>query len=438
MPLALLATLAIAAAPPALTAAADDLAARLGAPEAGRRAIALVVEADAPHLAQPVETAIAGALARGGWSVAPARPAPDAEARARAAGADWLLRVRAGLVPGRPEVALVAEAIPVWTSFFLQRRPGTRPAPPRFLQARAAADPETLLLARPPRPLDPGRVAVRRLARIPGQVLALAVGDPGDGTTAILAVTASEALLLSPWGEVVARRALDASARKPVRAPAATAAIGDFGGGRLALAVAGEPDGEVLALRDRRLEPVGPLAAAPLCAGGAGRLFGAFLAGEGALADVLAPAVDPAARPRSARALAAASAAPGAGRIAFGILSADGRLELLGADLAPAAPALERVGAGFALADLDGDGTPEVVASAFAPGGEDRIRILEPGAPAPLAQVSPPVQGPILAGAGGDLTGDGIDDAVLAAIVVDGGAIATELLLVTADPREAR
>jgi hypothetical protein len=440
MPLALLATIALAAVPPpAISAAADDLVLRLGAPAADRRALALAVEADAPALAQPLETALAGALGRRGWAVAPVRGDPDPEARARQTGADWLLRVRGGLVPGRPEVALVGEAIPTWPSFFLQRRPGARPVPPRLVQARVAADPETLLLGRPPRPLDAGHLAIRKLARIPGRVLALAVGDPaGDGAaTAILAVTPAEVLLLSPQGAVLARRALDPDLRRPIRAPAATAAIGEFGGGRLAYAVAGAPQGEVLALRGGRLEPAGAIAAAPLCAGAAGRLFGAFAPGKGALADVLSDAVPADARPRSGRELLAVAAAPRGGRIAFAVLGADFRLELLGPDLAPVAPPVEGVGAGFALADLDGNGTAEVVASAAAAGATDRIRVLAPLAPSPLAFESPPVEGTILAGAAGDLTGDGVDDALLAAIAPgEGGAPATDLLLITADPRE--
>ncbi len=111
-------------------------------------------------------------------------------------------------------------------------------------------------------------------------------------------------------------------------------------------------------------------------------------------------------------------------------------VELLGADLRGVAPrAPVSTGSGFALADLDGDGTAELVASSPDPAGPERLRVLAPLAEAPLLLVSPPIPGAVLAGAGGDLTGDGVDDAVLAAVVP--GAAATELLLVTSDPREA-
>jgi hypothetical protein len=439
MSFALVATLLLAAgapaqAPPAILAVSEDLAARAGPPADGRRALLLVVDAQVPTLARAVETALAGALARRGYAVAPLRGDPDPEARARAEGADWLLRVQAGLVPGRPEIALVAEVIPTWTSFFLQRRPGARPVPPRMIQARTAADPETLLAARP---VAERGVTVRMFARIPGRVLALAAGDAGGGT-AVLAVTATEALLLGPSGEVLARRALDPAGRRPVRALAATAAVGDLGAGRLGWAIAGAPRGEIALRRGGVLEIVAAPSAAPLCAGEGAALFGAFAPGKGVLLDALSRAADPPAAPRSPRELFGVAAAPHGGPIAFAALATDQRLELLGPDLSRAAPPLDRVGAGFALADLDGDGAAEVVASAAEPGAPDRIRVVAPLASTPLVFESSPVEGALLAGAAADLTGDGIDDALLAAVAggPDGGA--TDLLLVTADPREAR
>ncbi|HSN92274.1 MAG TPA: VCBS repeat-containing protein [Anaeromyxobacteraceae bacterium] len=454
MHLLLVATLSLAASagaapPPAVLSVAEALAARVGAPAEGRRTVALVLEAPAPALARAAETALAGALAGRGYAVSPLGGYPDPAGGARADGADWLLRVRAGLAPGRPEIdrrgeaafpvrgppggeiALVGELVPTWSSFFLQRRPGIRPAAPRVVQARVPADPETMLLARP---ISERGLAVRPLARLPGRVLALAAGDPGDGRSAVLAVSGEEATLLSAAGEVLARRSLERSARAPVRDPAATAAVGDFGGGRLAWAVAGAPRAEVASLRGGRLEIVASLPAAPLCAGGAGALFGAFAPGTGVLRDVLSPHADPREPPRSERLLFAVTAAPAAGPVAFAALGTDHVLAVMAPDLSPVGPPIPGVGAGFALADLDGDGAPEVVASAAEADLPDRIRVLVPRASTSLVFESAPVEGAILAGAAADLTGDGIDDAILAA-VREGS---TELLLVTADPREAR
>jgi len=422
--------------PPALTAVAADLARAVGAPLDDRRGLALRVETRAPALAAPLETALADALARQGYAVAPQRGAADAEAAARAGGQDWLLRVQAGLVPGRREIALVGEVIPAWESFFLQRRPGARAVPPRLVQARGAADPETLLLGREERPAGAPFARVRTLTRLPGRVLALAVGDAGDGP-AIAAAMPGAVLLLSGDGAVRARREPDRAGWAPVRDPAATLAIGDFGGARLAVQWAGAPRTEVLARRGDRLEVVASLPAAPLCAADGARVFGQFVAGTGLLADLLAPVVDPAARPRSERTLYGVAAAARGGTYAFAALGTDLNLVLLGPDLEPAGPVLAGAGVGFALADLDGDGTAEVVTSSPTATAPDRVRVLAPATGRPLVFESDPLDGLLLAGAGGDLTGDGADDALLG-LVGRGpdGAPVTDLLLVTSDLRE--
>jgi hypothetical protein len=429
-----------AAPPPAVVAAARALADDVGPPAEGRRALLLAIDSRAPALAATLETALDAALAARGYSVTPLRGARDAEGAARTQRQDWLLRVRAGLVPGHREMALVGELIPAWASFFLQRRPEARAVPPRVVQARAAADPETLLLAREGRPAGAPFASVRLLARVPGRVVALAVGDAGEpGRPVVVAATAASVIVLSPAGERLAVRDFAPEPLPPVRDPAAALAVGDFGGGRIAVLRAGAAQGEVLDLRGGRLESAGTVDAAPLCAGEAGRLFGAFAPGTGVFRDLLSPLVDPAAAPRSDRTLYGVAAAPRASPIAFAALGTDLRLELLGPDLRPVAPAAPlATGSGFALADLDGDGTAELVASSPDPSAPERIRVLAPLAKAPLLLETAPVLGAILAGAGGDLTGDGLDDAVLAAVSSGpGGEPVTDLLLVTSDPREA-
>jgi hypothetical protein len=434
--LALAASPARAASPVALDAVAAALVREVGPPVEGRRALLLEVDARAPALAAPLETAIAGALSNAGYAVTPARGRGDIEGQARASGQDWFLRVRAGLVPGRRELAAVGELIPAWASFFLQRQPEARAVAPRVVQGRAPADPETLLLGREAAPPGAPFAKVRSFARVPGRVLALAVGEPGEpGRPGVVAVTDRAVLVLGPRGETVAERAEDRADLRPVRDPAATVAIGDFGGGRIALQRAGAPHGEVLALAGDRLSHAGDLDAAPLCAGEAGRLFGAFEPGTGVLRDRLSPLVDPGAPLRSARTLFGAACAPRGGRVAHAVLGTDLRLELLGPDLSPVAPASPlSTGCGFALADLDGDGLAELVASSAEPAGPDAIRVLATLTGRTLPVQAPPIGGALLAGAAGDLTGDGVDDAVLAAVAPDGSS--SELFLVTADPRE--
>ncbi|MGC3998132.1 MAG: VCBS repeat-containing protein [Anaeromyxobacter sp.] len=442
-PVALLLAAALAAppaAPPpaALADAAGRLAAALGPPAEGRRALALSVETRAPALASPLAAALEAALAQQGYAVTrPPRGQDDPEGAARAAGQDWLLHVQGGLVPGRPELALVGEAIPAWASFFLQRHPGVRPVPPKVLQARVAVDPETLLLAREHRPAGAPFATLRTLGRVHGPVLALAVGDPGGGGLAIAAALPATDLLLTAQGGELARRELDPAGWRPVRAPAAAVVMGPFGGGRLAVTRAGAPRAEVLVRRGDRLEAVAALASPALCAGEAGRLFGQYAPGAGALLDALSPTADPGTPPRSPRLLAGVAAAPRGGAPAFAALAQDGRLELLDAALRPVGPPLPGVGAGFALADLDGDGAAEVVASSPAPTAPDRLRVLATRPDAPPLLESPPFDGLIQAAAAGDLTGDGVDDAVLAVVGRGAdGAPFTDLVLVTADPRE--
>ncbi len=443
---ALLASQAAAAPPPALAQLAKEVARDVGAPPAARTSLMLVVEARGA-LGPPVETALYAALAESGFTVTPRRGAAGAEAEARAAGQDWLLHVRAGLVAGGRELAIVGELIPTWTSFFFQRRPEARPIPPRVVEARAPADASSLLLAREGHAPGAPFARVRTLARVAGRVLALAAGElDGAGRTGVVAVTADAVTALGSDGTTLAvRRSQEALA--PVREPGAAVAVADFGGGRIAVRRAGAPAGEVLALRGDRLEPTGALEAAPLCAGEAGRLFGGFAQGASVLEDLISPLVDPAARPRSSRTLYGVAAAPRRGPIAYAVLGTDLRLELLGADLAAVATHSPRpsalagpliTGSGFALADLDGDGTAEIVASSPDPHAAERVRVLAPLAAEPLLFESAPVEGTILAGAAADLTGDGIDDAVLASVRGQGNDAYSELLLVTAERGEAQ
>jgi hypothetical protein len=188
---------------------------------------------------------------------------------------------------------------------------------------------------------------------------------------------------------------------------------------------------------------------APLASGGAGVVFGAFAPGKAALQDLLTVGIDPAARPRTPQDLVGVAAAPRGSVPAFGALHPGGRLELLDAGLGGAGEA-QGVGAGFALADLDGDGRSELVASLTGPGSPDRVRVIRLEATstptAGLVFESAPIDGAILAAAAADLTGDGRDDVVLAAVqgcaasgcVSGPGPAATVLWLLSLDPREAR
>jgi hypothetical protein len=437
----------------ALGALADGVTSRLGSPEEGRRGLALALTAEPAALAAPLSAALAGALGQAGWAVSPVPPGPGAEAAARAAGADWLLTLTAGGGPDGRELVAVGEAVSLWSSFFLQARPGVRAAPPRLVSARAAADAAARLLLKGAGPAAPPTLSLRRLALLPTEVVALAAGEV-EGLGPVLLAIGGEGRraaggvvvrLLDRRASELAARSLDGAARRPTRHLAATAVVAPLGGGPFGVALAGAGGGEVLVRRGARLERAAALPLAPLAAGGAGVLFGAFAPGKAALQDLLTVGVDPATRPRSALDLVAVAAAPHGSTPAFGVLHPGGRLELLGGALAPAGEVAD-VGTGFALADLDGDGRSELVASRTGPGSPDGVRVLRLDAgPRPASTQtatamweSPPIPGAVLSAAAWDLTGDGLDDVVLAAVQPGPDGVAgTELWLVTLDPREA-
>ena len=431
-------------APGALGRAAGEVASRLAEEAGAPEAVALQVAAPgADGLVGPLAAALSEALSRRGFAVAllSAAAGPGGEEAARILGADRLLRVTAGLVPGRRELALTAESLPTRPSFFLQRAPEFRAGGARLWTLSTPADETTLLLARSANRAGPAGPAlwVRPLFKVDDRILALGAGDAaGDGSTSLVLVTPRSVSVLTLGGIIRARYVLDPDVPGP-RHPAATVAVGRLGArGRVAIQRAGSP-GLLLEMAGGTLLPVETLSAAPLAASEGGALFGAFVPGKASLADVLEPVPDPVARPRSPREFVAFASAPRPGRVAHAWVSGDGVLTPLGPGLEPAGPPLEGVGSGVALADVDGDGEPEVVASSPEAGATDRVRVLRVNAgasasPPTVVLESAPVPGSILAAAAADLTGDGIDDAVVAAVLPGGGS---ELWLVTSDPRFA-
>jgi len=430
--------------PGTLARAAGELAGRLAQEAPGPQALALqVLTPGGDALSGPLQAALTEALSHHGYAVAvlSASTGPGAEEAARILGADRLLRVTAGLVPGRRELLLAVESLPTRPSFFLQRAPEYRAGGGRFQSLSVPADEATLLLARAGSRAGPTGPAlwVRPLFRVEDRVLALAAGDAmGDGSTVLVLVTPRAVSAVTLGGQVRARYALDPNFPGP-RHPAATVAVGRFPGGRVALGRAGSSS-LVLDAAGGALLPAGTLPMVPLAAGERGNLFGAFAPGKAVLEDLLTPVPDPAARPASDREWVALASARRPGHVAYAWVSGEGVATVLGPDLEPVGEPIEGVGAGLVLADVDGDGEPELVASSPEADGPDRVRVLRwppglgPAAPPVVVLETPPLPGSILAGAAADLTGDGVEDAVVAAVLPEGGS---ELWLVTSDVRFA-
>ena len=451
---------------PLREAVEDALAAALT-----RRQWAVVANASASASASPSPSP----------STSPTSSNPSIGDAARASGADALLRLRATLEgPGKntgqgnqsgaqseAETTLVlsGEVVSTRPNFFLQRVP-LRGAGSRRVAASAPADGRLRALAatRPPA----GPPALRPFASVPGRVLALAVGarlarrstqgdrrdrlpapaptiaPPGTSPTTASPFTsptappttmeALEVVLLDAGGALLDRLALPPAPPGPrVRDLSAFLTVEGPGMDRLGCAVAGRPGLLALSLQQDRLAlgeaPAASAGALPLASGGAGRLLGLLDPRRG---TILRLALDAPGGPtrRPERPLVTVAAAPHPGRTAFAALRDDGVLELLTSQLTAASPPLSGVGAGFALADLDGDGEPEVVASSAFPGPDDVVRVLRTGSPATLTLESSLPVGSALAGAAGDVTGDGLDDALLAA--VDPGGASTRLWVVSA------
>jgi len=412
--------------PSALTRAAAGAADQALAAAPVGSAVGVWVTAATPELAQATGSALIDALrSRGAKSVVlvQSSDAAAAESAAQAQGLDLLLRLRAGLEG--TELTLAGDRIDTWVNFW-DGATVQRELPSALVAARAPADATALTLARvvlstPPPP--PPKLGLELLGSVPSRVVALALVDAdGDGHPEIAALTPEELLILKRDGTVVARRdhaSLPRSAR-PVRAPCGgLVSPAGAAGHRLLYAFANQARGEAVLVDGSGLHPVGLLDGVPLASGAAGTLSAANANGT----DIFGPEVKlGAASHVLARPFFALAANPGVSAPAFLASFPEGQVQPLSAALEPLGPML--TGGIGALADLDGDGKPELILSGPQPLGEsDHLRVLELAAPAdstPRSVFEADVPGGIVAATSGDLNGDGKPDAILAALQPDG------------------
>jgi len=407
----------------------EQLVRRLADATASTLAVA-VSSPDSQELSRAAQTTIVSvATARGFKAVLPLRcPVEAAEDAARAAGSDSLLRLTVRIEGA--DVTVAGDLVPTWVNFWAGKDP-VRKAGGGPIAARVAADAQVLTLAHlplprpndtPPRIEIATRFSLRSFARIPERVVALAIADlDGDKQVAIVALTASQVLVLKPSGQVVSRHDLSPLARapKPPREPAGGLAIESAEGGRSRLLAfsSSRAKGEVLELQGGELKVVQSLEQPAVCSGEAGVLRGSLQPGRNQFAADVRLGTRAASLPFGPVTIAAN---PRAGAPAFVAVSPDGAVSFLDAELKPSDPQFGPLGAAIALGDLDGDGTVELVTSLFAR-ADDRLRLTRLDGKTVLFESEVlPVN--LVAAAAGDLLGDGRDVAVVAGWAADGSS----------------
>lgn len=417
----------------ARVSAADGAAAELSLPRLAREVaaslaeakpaspVAVWIDAPSPELGRAFASLLAAEL---GGRALPAlvleAPRERVEHEARARGARTLARLTLALDSGL--LSARGDAYGLWENFW-SGRSGVRPPEAALAIAHSTvADAHALALAArgglptPPQP-GPLRFAGEVLARLPSPTAALTTGDlDGDGRAEVAALTDAEVAVFTGTGRLLARhdhRTLP-PAQTPTREPTGTVTILPEPR-QLAYFSARHPQGERLELRGGQLHPLAkvdqPLwpwpdssAAASLIPGQNG--YGRDVrAGTGAVVAAPAPFVT-------------LSAAAAGGEVHVLLVSAEGRATRFTTSAPADVLTLEGVGAGSALAELDGDGAVEWITTLPVLEGEDTLRVLR--ADGEAAWETKLTGGRALQVAAGDLDGDGAPEVVVALWMPDG------------------
>ncbi|MBL8956992.1 MAG: VCBS repeat-containing protein, partial [Myxococcaceae bacterium] len=353
-----LALVLLLAAPPRPAAlgrpALEELAVRIADQVEGAKPeppVGVWVEGVPPVLARAFASTLAAQLSarRKAPSVLEVTSASEAEAVARAHDLRTLVRVVVQL-DGQKVVAR-GDAIHTWVNFWSGAR-ASRPEGAAPLAASVEADAVALALGatlstQPPAPVGPLKLSLTSLAKLSGVPAAIAFGDAdGDGRPELAVLQDDGLAVLELDGRLKVRTDLREvpGAVSPTREPFGAVAIS---AGRVSVASGKKARPTWLQLKGERLE----------AAGGA-------LVADG-VAVKLAPGLNVFERQVTVAGRVLELPAP------FTTASARGNVTLAvfpdgSAMLVDAAVPTTRfwgAGAGSALADLDGDGTPEVVVS---------------------------------------------------------------------------
>jgi hypothetical protein len=341
----------VAPAEPALERLAQAVATdvRAAKPEAP---VALSFTGGAPELRRAFGTLLASRLASAGLApVVLEAPSPEAaEALAREQGARALVRLTLAVEAG--ELRANGDVLGTWVNFWSGRTATRPPSPAAALAQAVTADATALALAavEPPRTPTatpeqprPPRLLGASLARLSHPPAALAAGDlDGDGKDEVIALTERDVLVFSATGQLVAERSLEVlpPGPAPTREPFGALAVLS-GPPRLAAFSTRFAHGEVLSLEGGALRGVARLEAPQLSPD----TRASFVPGQTAFT------------------------LPGVPNRFTTFSTAHSRVLLVHPDgsasffprpsVAPVS--LSGLGAGSALGDLDGDGTPELL-----------------------------------------------------------------------------
>jgi hypothetical protein len=396
--------------PSALEHLAADVAEQTRAAE-GQGPLGVVVAAPGrPALAQAFATLLLARLAGLGLGPVLLSASGDAETQARAKGMRALLRVRLGV---DTNLSAAGDVLSTWVNVFSGQTAGRASAPAALVFSEVPLDAAAQALAR--RPEAPGlHLEAEPLARYSVHTAALACGDlDGDGRAEVAVLTEEAVEVRAADGRLLARRSLEALPRAsvPSREAFGTLAVCE---GLLYAFSARHAAGEVLALVASALLVRAPLAK-PVAACGRPPLEATFLPGAARLAPWgtgwPAPPEGPSAWGLLGR--------PGPKGPVWLFLLEDGTAHVQRGALSW--QSFPGVGAGAALADVQGDGALGLAASSTAAApAEDTLRLLGVPDGAELGRVQVP--GRILQVAPAAFEAEGPDALVLGVWRPDGGA----------------
>lgn len=399
--------------------------------------LGLFVRGESNELSRAFASVLAAELGRRQLPVVviDAPNAQAAEAEARAAGSRSLARLTlvldSGLLHARGDL------LGTWVNFWSGATPTRAPSAAAGLEASAEADAHALALAAVSPSGDAAtsvpqtgelRLVGGVFARLPKWTAAIASGDlDGDEKAEVVALTDDELVAFAPDGRLLARRELRLlpSSATPSREPVGAVTVLS-NPARVAYVSAQRARGEVLAVDGTTGFRVVQMIDEPVLA----QVGSTVIAGKlNAGMNTFQPAVtlSPSTQLSMARPFTTLSAFGGPNGAEWAVVFADGSGQWR-KGFTPESPPMELqgLGAGTALADLDGDGTPELVTSedSYAPAPEV-LRVLPGPSLGPVSDESVRFKTELPRGkamqlAGADLDGDHSQELVVAVWMPDG------------------